>query len=161
MEQRHEPRELSLLRQGTTEKPGHRGPHEARRLERIRADENLLVRSAESRAGAPRRLNPKEKGAQPAAPLLSVLDPRQSVIVRGAFEERAEFARARRMPQLAQSLRLDLPNTLAGDGERLPHFLERVFAAVVEAEAHLDHFFLARRERLQHRRRLFLEAQVD
>src|SRR5580658_7893056 len=135
MGRRQEPREHPLLRQGTAEKPGHRGSHEACGLERIRADENLLVRSAESRAEAARRLTPKEKGAQPAAPLLSVLDPRQSVIVRRAFEERAEFARPRRMPQLPQSLRLDLANALARDGERLPHFLERVLAAVVQAEA--------------------------
>ncbi len=70
------------------------------------------------------------------------------VIARGAFEEGAQLARTRRMTQLAQRFRFDLADAFARDGERLADFFERVLAAVVQAEAHLDDFFLARRQRL-------------
>jgi len=49
----------------------------------------------------------------------------------------------------------------ARHGEGLADFFQRVLAAVVKAKPHLDYFFLARRQRLQHRRRLFLQIQVD
>ena len=39
------------------------------------------------------------------------------------------------MTQLAQRLRLDLAYPLARDREVLAHFLQRVFAAVADAEA--------------------------
>src|SRR5258707_2635743 len=65
------------------------------------------------------------------------------------------------MPQLAQRLRFDLANAFARHGEGLADFFQRVLAAVVKAKPHLDYFFLARRQRLQHRRRLFLQIQVD
>jgi hypothetical protein len=42
------------------------------------------------------------------------------------FEEGAKLVRARRMPQLAQRLGFDLADALAGDGERLADFFERV-----------------------------------
>src|SRR5216683_2720434 len=83
------------------------------------------------------------------------------VIARRAFEEGAQFARTRRVPQFAQRFRFDLPDAFARDRERLADFFERVLAAVVQAKAHLDDFFLARRQRLQHRRRLFLQIQID
>src|SRR5262245_1406586 len=65
------------------------------------------------------------------------------------------------MTELAQRLGLDLPDALAGDGEALADFFERVLAAVADAEPHLDHLLLARRERLQYRLGLLLEVQVD
>src|SRR4029453_6539689 len=67
-----------------------------------------------------------------------------------SFQECAQLATPRRMPQLAKSLGFDLPNALAGDGEALADLFERVLAAVADAEPHLDHLLLARRERLQH-----------
>src|SRR5262249_55469225 len=78
-----------------------------------------------------------------------------------ALEERLELARARRVAQLAQGLGLDLADALAGDREALPDFLERVLAAVAEAEAHLDDLLLARGERLEEGLRLLLEVDVD
>src|SRR6186713_3692071 len=65
------------------------------------------------------------------------------------------------MPQLAERLRLDLPDALAGHREALTDFLERVFAAFAHAEAHLDYALLARRQRLEDVVRLFLEVEVD
>src|SRR5262249_22666730 len=62
---------------------------------------------------------------------------------RPSFEERAKLARPRGMPQLPERLRFDLPDALARDGEALADFLERVLAAVADAEAHLDHLLLA------------------
>jgi hypothetical protein len=41
-----------------------------------------------------------------------------------------------------------------------PTFVERVLAAVVHSEPHLDHAFLARHQRLQNKRPLFLEAEM-
>src|ERR1700682_6313755 len=70
-------------------------------------------------------------------------DPVNGLFSRGEFEEGAELVRARRMPQLAQHLGLDLADALAGDGQHLAHFLERVLAAVLQPEAHLDDLFLA------------------
>src|SRR5918993_897401 len=65
------------------------------------------------------------------------------------------------MTQLAQRLRFYLAYAFAGDGEVLAHFLEGVFAAVADSEAHLDHLLFARRQRLQHRLGLFLQIEVD
>src|SRR3989442_9369006 len=78
-----------------------------------------------------------------------------------AFEECAQLARAGGMPQLAQGLRFDLADALAGHGERLAHLFQGVLGAVVQAEAHFDHFLFARCERLQHRRGLLLQIQID
>src|SRR5687767_13853369 len=82
------------------------------------------------------------------------LDPR-------TLEERLQLAAARRVPQLAECLGLDLADALAGDREVLAHLFERVLAAVTQAEAHLDDLLFARRERLQERFRLLLEVDVD
>src|SRR5690242_20780340 len=65
------------------------------------------------------------------------------------------------MAQLSQGFGLDLADSLARDGERLAHFLEGMFAAVVEAKAHFNHLFLARRQGFQHGGGLFLEAEID
>ena len=50
--------------------------------------------------------------------------------------------------QFAEGFGFDLANAFAGDGEMLAHFFERVLATVLQAEAHLDDFFLARAESL-------------
>src|SRR5258705_6271378 len=65
------------------------------------------------------------------------------------------------MAQLAQRFRLDLADSLAGDCERVAHFLERVLGAIFQTKTHLDYFFFARRQRLQERSCLFLKADAD
>ena len=65
------------------------------------------------------------------------------------------------MAQLAQSLRFDLADALAGDGEGLADFFEGVLAAIFEAKAHLDDFFFARRKGAKHLRGLVVEVDVD
>src|SRR5215813_11759959 len=95
---------------------------------------------------------------------VTVVTGRQSPVVslrRPTFEEGAQFPASRRMTELAERLRLDLTDALARDREALADFLERVLAAVADAEAHLDDLLLARRQRLQHRLGLLLEVQVD
>src|SRR4051812_19671160 len=82
-------------------------------------------------------------------------------LTRAALEKGAQFARPRRMAQLAQRLRFDLANPFARDREALTDFLERVLAAVADAEPHLDRLLLARRQRLQDRLGLLLQVQVD
>src|SRR6476660_7265255 len=77
------------------------------------------------------------------------------------FPEGAELPGARRMAQLAERLRLDLADALAGDRETLADLFERVLAAVADTEPHLDHLLLTRGERLQHRVGLFLQVQID
>ena len=54
------------------------------------------------------------------------------------LQERLELAAAAGVAELAEGLRLDLADPLAGDLEALAHFLERVLRAVADAEAHLD-----------------------
>src|SRR5258708_10332212 len=90
-----------------------------------------------------------------------MLDFPSAFFLRSPLEERLELTRPRRMAQIAQRLGLDLRDAFARDGEILAAFLERVLAAVADAEAHLDHLFLARRQRLQDLVRLLLEVQVD
>jgi hypothetical protein len=71
----------------------------------------------------------------------------QSFLALFSFQKRFQTARARRMAQFSQSLRLDLANALSGDGEMLPDFFEPVLAAGrAQAEAHFDHFLFARRQ---------------
>ena len=65
------------------------------------------------------------------------------------------------MAQFSQGLGFDLPDAFAGNGEGLTNFLERVIVAVVQAKAHPDDFFLARRERLQHGRHLLPKIEID
>src|SRR3989440_8139899 len=81
--------------------------------------------------------NLEQAGYEPAA--LTVELWARTILRCPSFEERAQFARSRRMPQLAQRLRFDLPDPLARDREALADFLERVLAAVADAEPHLDH----------------------
>ena len=59
--------------------------------------------------------------------------------------------------KLAQRLRLDLADALAGDLELLPDFFERAAAAIVEAEAQVQHFPLAHGQRVEHVLHLLFE----
>src|SRR3982751_1485409 len=81
--------------------------------------------------------------------------------LRSFLEKRFELPAPRRVAELAQRFRFDLTDPLAGDGEALADFLERVLAAVSHAEPHLDHLLLARRQRLQDLIGLLLEVQID
>jgi len=66
------------------------------------------------------------------------------------FEFRlSRFARSGGL-ELVSRGEFDLADTFAGEGERLAHFLERVLAAVLHPEAHLDDLFLAWGEGLQY-----------
>src|SRR4030081_270285 len=58
----------------------------------------------------------------------------------------AELLRARRVAQLAERLRLDLPNPLSRDPEPLAHLFQRPLVAVDEPAAELEHAPLARSE---------------
>src|ERR1700758_3793858 len=97
----------------------------------------------------------------PGSSVALITSPGRKRLRRSPLEERAQLAASRRMTQLAQRFRLDLADALAGDGEALADLLERVLAAVADAEPHLDDLLLARRERLQNRLGLFLQLQVD
>jgi len=68
---------------------------------------------------------------------------------------------AARMAELAQRLGFDLPDALARHGEVLPHFFERMLAAVLQAEAHLDDLLFARAEGLQYLGRLLTQVEID
>src|SRR5437016_9603493 len=73
---------------------------------------------------------------------------------RSGFREGEQAARAARMTELAQRLRLDLADALARDPEARPDLLERVVSALPDAKAQPQHLLLARRERGQHLPRL-------
>src|SRR6476469_4466880 len=106
--------------------------------------------------------NLERAGYEPAA-LTVELWARSSLSHRlgAAFQKRLQLARPGRVAELAQRFRLDLADALARDREVLADLLERVLAAVAHAEPHLDHLLLARRQRLEHGLRLFLEVQVN
>src|SRR4051812_43706773 len=71
-----------------------------------------------------------------------------------------ELARARRVAQLAQRLRLDLTDPLASDVELLADLFERARPTVLQAEPELEHASLAARERIEHCLDLLLEQLV-
>src|SRR5208282_4720130 len=56
---------------------------------------------------------------------------------------------------------LDLPDTLAGDGELFADFLQRVVGLLADAEAHAQDLLLARRERGEHLARLLAEIALN
>src|SRR5690242_20460475 len=78
-----------------------------------------------------------------------------------ALDEALEPLRPRRVPQLAQRLRLDLADALAGHLEVLTDLLERVVALLADAEPHPEDLLLARRERGEHLPRLLRQVHVD
>src|SRR5262250_1680432 len=90
---------------------------------------------------AGKRLYTADLAVRGNAPILSGLH---------SFDESLQLSRPRRMSELAQRFRLDLADALARHREVLAHLFQRVLAAVrPQPESHLDHLFLARRERFQ------------
>src|SRR5262245_2067535 len=65
------------------------------------------------------------------------------------FVEAPELASARRMAQLAQRLRLDLPDPLPGDREAQPDLLQRQVGRLPDPEPEPQDLLLTRRERAQ------------
>ena len=61
------------------------------------------------------------------------------------------------MAELPQGLGLDLTDALPGDVELLAHFLQGAGAAVLNAEAQLEHLLLPGRQSAQHIHKLLLE----
>src|SRR4051812_11365482 len=65
------------------------------------------------------------------------------------------------MPELPQRLGFDLADSLTGHREVLAYLFERVLTSILQAEAHLNDFFLARAERLEHFCSLLPQVQID
>src|SRR5436309_8921140 len=74
------------------------------------------------------------------------------------LQERLQLLGAGRMPQLAQGLRLDLPDPLPCDVKGAADLLERVLGALPDPETHLQDLLLPGRQGLQHAARLVLEV---
>src|SRR4029453_7196551 len=85
-------------------------------------------------------------------------DPRASG---SRFQEAPQLLGARGMPQLSERLGLDLTDALAGDREVLAHFLERVLAAVGEAEAEPQHLLFSRGKGIQDLVGLLTQREPD
>src|SRR5215210_764720 len=77
------------------------------------------------------------------------------------IEEAAQLARAARVLQLAQCLRLDLADALARYRELLPDLFERVVGVHADAEAHAQDALLARRQRGQNPGRRLAQIGLD
>src|SRR5262249_18054153 len=75
--------------------------------------------------------------------------------------EALEQPAAARVAELAQGLGLDLADALARHPEAVPALLEGVAALLADAEAHLEHLRLARRERRQDPPGVLGEARVE
>ena len=71
-----------------------------------------------------------------------------------------QLAAAAGMAQFAQGLGLNLTDALAGDVELFAHLFQRAAAAIVQAEAQLQHFALALGQAVQHILHLLLEQLV-
>ena len=80
---------------------------------------------------------------------------------RSIVEERAKFTAPRRMLQLPQRLRLDLPDALSRHRELLADFFQGVVGLHADAEAHAGHAFFARGERGQHAGRGLAQIALD
>src|SRR5216683_1071801 len=76
------------------------------------------------------------------------------------FQIVLELPRPARVPQLAERLRLDLPDASAGDVELAPDLFEGAGASVLEAEPQLEDATLAAGEALEHALDLLLEELV-
>src|SRR5215470_18979560 len=77
------------------------------------------------------------------------------------FEEAPQLLGPRGMPELAQGFGLDLADALAGDREVLADLLQRVLAAVGEAESQAQHLLLSGREGVEHPVGLLAQAVPD
>src|SRR5437763_10774459 len=84
---------------------------------------------------------------------------------RGLFasgvEEAAQFARAARVLELPERLRLDLADALAGDRELLADLLERVVGVHADPEAHAQDALFARGQRRQDPGRRLAQIRLD
>ena len=69
-----------------------------------------------------------------------------SVAPRLLIEERPHLPAPRRMLQLPQRLRLDLPDPLPRHRELLPDLLQRVVGVHADAEPHPQHTLFTRRQ---------------
>src|SRR5262245_58831649 len=105
--------------------------------------------------------NQDRTGYEPGALPIELWARVSSMIAPSRFEEAPELLGARRMAQLAERLRLDLADALAGDGEVLSHLLEGVLAAVGQPEAEAEDLFLPRRQRVQHLVGLLAQGEAD
>src|SRR6185369_15660044 len=74
--------------------------------------------------------------------------------------EVAEVVAAHRVAELPERFRLDLADSLAGDGELLADLLERVVDAAADAEPHPKDALLPRRQRRERARRLLAQVRV-
>src|SRR5947199_10662885 len=81
--------------------------------------------------------------------------------LRLVIQKTAQLPRPRRMLELAQRLRLDLADALAGHRELLADLFQGVVGVHADAEAHAQHALLARRQRSQHPRRGLAEVRLD
>src|SRR6185437_10763897 len=77
------------------------------------------------------------------------------------IQEAAQLAAAARMLELAERLRLDLADALAGDRELLADLFQRVVGVHADAEAHAQHALLAGGERSQDAGRGLAQIGLD
>src|SRR6266542_1097100 len=75
------------------------------------------------------------------------------------LQEGLEFLGSRRVAQLAQGFRFDLPDSFPGYVEGAADLFEGVLRAVADAETHLQDLLFARRQGLQDPSRLILEVR--
>src|SRR5215831_15481514 len=80
---------------------------------------------------------------------------------RSSVEKAAQFARAARMLELPERLRLDLANALAGDRKLLADFLERVIGVHADAKAHAQDALFPRCQRGEHACRRFAQIGLN
>src|SRR2546425_11706812 len=81
--------------------------------------------------------------------------------MRSSFQEAPPLRPLGWVSELAQGLGLDLADALPGDRKVLPDLLERVLAAIREAEAEAQHLLLAGRERVEDFVRLLAQGEAD
>src|SRR5215210_3504054 len=81
--------------------------------------------------------------------------------IRSVVQEASELPAPRGMLQLAQGLRLDLADALAGHRELLADLLEGVVGVHADAEAHAQHALLARGQRCENARRGLTKIALD
>src|SRR5712672_3134938 len=77
------------------------------------------------------------------------------------IQEAPQLPRPRRMLQLPQRLRFDLPDTLSGHRELLADFFQRVVGVHADAKAHAEHAFFAWGQRGQNARGGFAQIGLD
>src|SRR5579875_2247476 len=78
-----------------------------------------------------------------------------------ALQKRAQAMTAARMAQLPQGLCFNLPDAFPCHGKILPHFLKRVFAAILQTKTHFHDLFLSWAKRFEHLGSLLTQIQID